>query len=1005
MADEKQLVVNLALKSGTMKQQINSINKEIKSMESEFKNAGAGIEDFEKTSEGLNAKLKLQQSVVDKLKDKLEVYKVEQEKCTQTLDKAVDAYKKQEDKVKSLEQALEEAKKVYGENSKEVKELELELGKASKALETKRNSVINANNALTNMNTTVNKTESEIKGMERQISQTSNALEELENAFDEAGESISNLSEDIKNANEDSVEFGGHMSEIGQGLIEVGEKASEAGKEILEALAEGVEKSLDYEDSLRKLQAQLGLTNEEMIEFEDMINNLYTQGLGESVEDVAEALRVVQTNTDLVGTELEEATKQALSFADIFGGEVSESSRAASMLMKQFGINASEAYNLMVQGQQQGLDYSGELLDSIIEYTPHFAQLGLSAENMFSVMIDGAKSGAFNLDKVGDAIKELGIKVKEGNDDAVSAFEQLGLNSEEIVKKFNEGGEAGKEAFYKIFEALNKVDDQAELNTLGVALMGTMFEDLGKDAVLALGTMSDMFNGSVDSAEQARLTNLSLKDSFEMISRTIDTTLIVALRDSFEPILSALIPKIQEIVNSISNWISANPGMVNALIIITGLIGGVLAVIGTLITLIGGAVIAWGAISAIMASVSIPFIAITGIIGGVIAVVALLAGGVAANFENIKLAIENLKEKFTENFNNIQETFSSTWSMIQDIYNSLVKPLFDMTGKLIEATVNFIADCMPGISKTFKMVFDIVKTVWDSVGKPIADFMMEIFKKVVDWFVANLPFLSQVFNQVMTLISNVWSTLGKPLFDFVKSHINYVITFLRPVISLLGTAFSGAFNVIKVAWNVLYPVFNTIIAIISKVVSSVATGMTKFQTAITTAMSAVLTPIQWAIDKLKELFTWLDSVGEKVGGVLSKLNPFNWFKSIDIPDTTIGVDTNGIPTLDNIALSGSYYTPQTIDSLNASDVINKVNGSSQTIVLDRIINTINTALIDMSKSIQELKENNREVVLYSTNNSYLDGKLIANETTKQVIKTINKSTNNYRKGKGGLGIV
>ena len=132
MADEKQLVVNLALKSGTMKQQINSINKDIKQMQTDFKNAGAGVEDFEKTSEGLSTKLKLQQSVVEKLKDKLSVYKTEQEKCTNTLDKAVSAYQKQEQKVKTLEQALEKAKQEYGENSKEVKKLEEELKKVWK---------------------------------------------------------------------------------------------------------------------------------------------------------------------------------------------------------------------------------------------------------------------------------------------------------------------------------------------------------------------------------------------------------------------------------------------------------------------------------------------------------------------------------------------------------------------------------------------------------------------------------------------------------------------------------------------------------------------------------------------------------------------------------------------------------------------------------------------------------------------------------------------------------
>ena len=80
--------------------------------------------------------------------------------------------------------------------------------------------------------------------------------------------------------------------------------------------------------------------------------------------------------------------------------------------------------------------------------------------------------------------------------------------------------------------------------------------------------------------------------------------------------------------------------------------------------------------------------------------------------------------------------------------------------------------------------------------------MMEVFGNVVDWFIANLPFLSQVFNQVCNTLSNIWNGIGKPLFDFIKSHINYVITFLRPVINLLGTAFQIAFNnIVDMALN------------------------------------------------------------------------------------------------------------------------------------------------------------------------------------------------------------
>ena len=72
--------------------------------------------------------------------------------------------------------------------------------------------------------------------------------------------------------------------------------------------------------------------------------------------------------------------------------------------------------DLIAAGAQNGLDYSGELLDSISEYSVQFAKLGLDADDMFKIFQKGADTGAFNLDKVGDAVKELSIRVVDGSD-------------------------------------------------------------------------------------------------------------------------------------------------------------------------------------------------------------------------------------------------------------------------------------------------------------------------------------------------------------------------------------------------------------------------------------------------------------------------------------------------------------------------------------------------------------------------------------------------------------
>lgn len=902
MADEKQLVVNLALKAGTMKQQINSINKDIKQLKTDFKNAGSGIENFEKTSEGLSEKLKLQQSVLEKLKDKLNVYKQEQEKCTQTLDKAVSAYQKQEQKVKSLEKALEEAKSTYGENSEEVKSLEEQLTKANKALETKRNSVINADNSLKNMNTTISSTEAEIKGMERQINQTSNTLDELENGTSEASDDVNKLGDSFKETEKDAVAFGAQMTIIGEGVKKLGEGVVNVGKKIVGAMGELVEAGSEY--------------SAEVASTDFLLKNLDTT-----------TQEVINSSSELANT------------IGLTNKQYRDSATAIATYYKNMGYTTEETNNL-----------TSETMTLV-------ADLAAITDMPFDDALSRFKSGLMGNYEALDA---FGINISANT-----------LQNSEFIKSLG--------------QSWNSIYDNTK--------MTAVYKEILRQSSSATGL-------ATQEAAEFGMQNKLLAQRINELKGSIGEKLL--------PTLEPFLAKINEIVGIISNWVEKNPELAATITTIATGIGAVLVVFGTLITTIGTVVIMWGAISTAIVSASIPFLAIAGVITGVIAVIALLAGGVASNFENIKIAIENLKIKFSESFGNMQETFNSTWFMLQEIYNTVVQPLFDMVGQLIEATVNFIADCMPGISTVFKLVFDIVKTVWDTVGKPVADFIMDIFKKVVDWFVANLPFLSQVFNQVMTLLSNVWNTVGKPLFDFIKSHINYVITFLTPIINLLGTLFVGAFNTIKLAWNVLYPVFEILIAIISKVASVAINGMTKFQNAITTAMGYVLTPINWVINKLSELFSWLGSVGEKAGGVLSKLNPFSWFSLDDTIGTVgVGVDTSGISTfgLDNIALSGSYYTPQTRDSVNANNIISKVNGASQTVMLDRMMNTINNALVEMSKTIQELKVNNdREVVLYATNNSYLDSKLIANETTKQVIKTINRSTTNYKKGKGGLAL-
>lgn len=197
------------------------------------------------------------------------------------------------------------------------------------------------------------------------------------------------------------------------------------------------------------------------------MENIYNGNYGEGFEDIAASMATVKQQAgDLGADELEKMTTNALTLRDTFEMDVAESTRAATQLMQQFGISGDEAYNLIAQGAQQGLNQNGDLLDVINEYSNQYAQAGLSAEDMFNSIQNGANEGVWSIDKMGDAFKEFNIRMNDGT--ANEYLTSLGLNADEMVGKFQAGGDSAKEAMNQISEALKNCDDESLQYTAGV---------------------------------------------------------------------------------------------------------------------------------------------------------------------------------------------------------------------------------------------------------------------------------------------------------------------------------------------------------------------------------------------------------------------------------------------------------------------------------------------------------------------------------------------------------
>lgn len=514
-------------------------------------------------------------------------------------------------------------------------------------------------------------------------------------------------------------------------------------KKTAEAVVGCVKRADELKQSFNTLQTQTGATDEEMKGLEQSLKNIYANNYGEDFEDIAQAMAEVKNQTGLIGTELETTTENAIALRDVFGYEIQESTRAADMMMKQFGITADEAFNLIAQGSQNGLDKNGNLLDSINEYSIHFKQLGFTSEEMFNMFSNGAKSGVFDIDKLGDAVKEFGIRVKDGSGTTLEAFDLLGLDADKLQKKFSAGGKSANEAFKEVTTALNNCDDEVIKNTAGVNLFGTMWEDMGADAVKALSDTNGEFDNTADNLSKIKEIKYDdLGSAMQGIKRQIETGLII-------PIGEKLLPKLNEFANYINTKMPAVAGTVeSAMDSICTAIGFVVDNLDIIIPLLTGGVAGFAAFNIISTIVPL-FTAIQAAIAGTTTVQTALNTVMAANpFGAVALAIgvlvaagvalwqnwDTIKAKCEELFAKISNTFANIKASVETHLNGLV---------------SFINDKVSAFQTAGKKIFT---GLWDG--------FKSVWKSITSWVTSKIDWLESKLNIVKNLVSAIARLAG-----------------------------------------------------------------------------------------------------------------------------------------------------------------------------------------------------------------------------------------------------
>jgi hypothetical protein len=374
--------------------------------------------------------------------------------------------------------------------------------------------------------------------------------------------------------------------------------AGAAGVAVGALFMSGLQSAMDITEATTKLQNQLGLTDDQAAEAGKVAGDVFAQGFGESIASVSESLGAVAQNlggfTNLSKSQLTELTREAEALAATFKFDVAESTQAAGELIKSgLAKNGTEAFDLITAAAKKlPPALREEIPDLTREYSQFFAQLGMTGPQMMGLLAESAKNPVFELDKVGDTIKELTLRLADTG--AVEQpLKELKLNVQDIQNLINTG--RGTEALDEITVALSHVKDQTDRTRLAAALMGGPGEDA--QAVLKglgdAGGISALALDDTAGAAKKVADNMAANpgQAWESIMRSLSTTIgeVLApalstmagfLKDNPE-LVQAIVPVVLALAVALGIWAAAQWAVNSALLAnpVTWIILGIVAII------------------------------------------------------------------------------------------------------------------------------------------------------------------------------------------------------------------------------------------------------------------------------------------------------------------------------------------------------------------------------------------------------------------------------------------
>lgn len=748
------------------------------------------------------------------------------------------------------------------------------------------------------MKTAIEKIGKSATGGKADIRQLTDALDTVDD-----GEAIRNLIEELKKAGDaaqDTAEDVGQIAENTKGaaLMQTADQLSAVGDKIQDIGTKAMDAYSETENAVTKVNAYFGETGQAAEESANVIKSVYSDGVGESMDSVADAVLMVKKNLgDLSETDLTNLTQQAITLDELYGIDMNETLRGVNSLMQQYGLTAQEAMDYIVVGTQNGLDKTNELGDNLSEYAGKFSQAGYSASEYFQLLDNGLKNGAYNLDKVNDAINEVTTRLVDGTiGESIGSFS---TKTQELFTSWQNGGATQKQVIDSIVADIGNCTNQQEALNLAALAFGTMAEDGNLKFITSLTSVGSTYDSVKGSAQGMFDATTTPMQQMESNTRKLQQAL-VPLGEKLAELANAILPPLVSVITTIGGWFERLPGPVQNFVII---LGALLAAFTALTPVIAAISVAMGALNISMLPIIAVIAAVAAAIAGIIAIIqnwGAITQWFGELWNTICTGIGAMVDSLKAWFSNLWTHLQSVWEGICNVVQTAVMLL----GSIIQGAIDIIT--LP-----FQMIWEnckgIVSSVWEGI------------KSVVS---SAIHAVSSTISSVMGAIKNVISTVWNAISSKVSSVLNAIKT-------TVSTIFNAVKSVASSVWNGIKSVISSVVDGIKSKVSSVFNGVKSTVTSIFNGIKSTATSVWNGIKDA--IIKPVEAAKNAVKGIIDKITGFFSGMKLELPKIKLphfkisGKLSLSPPSVPHLSIDwykeGGILTKPTVFGMNGSSLM------------------------------------------------------------------------------------